>query len=62
MLLTKKKKKLFLLITKKTVIARKIIFFRKHKYFNFFLMLPIRFRYIEPFLRNYDLKKRLQKF
>ena len=27
-----------------------------------FRMLPIRFRYIYPFMRNYDLKKRLTKF
>ena len=50
----------FLLITKE---PRKLeIFFRNIGIFILFWMLPIGFRYIYPFSRNNNLKKRLKNF
>ena len=47
---------------KRTVIARKFIFLENIVMLILLRMLPILFRYIEPLSRNYDLKRRLNKF
>ena len=43
---------------KRTVIARKLFLLENIGISILFRMLSIRFRYIEPFSRNYDLKKK----
>ena len=46
----------------RTVIARKLFFLENIGILSPFRMLPIRFRYMETFSKNYDLEKRLKKF
>ena len=46
---------------KRTVIARKLFFLENIGNLILFWMLYIPFRYIEPFSRNYDLKKKVKK-
>ena len=43
------------------VIVRKVIFLENIGILILFRMQPIRFRYIEPFSRNYNLKKSEKK-
>ena len=47
---------------RRIVIAKNIFIMENIDILILFRMLPIRFRYIEPFSRNYDLKIRLKKF
>ena len=51
----------FLVNNVRTVIARKLFVLENIGLFIPFRMLPIRFRYIEPFWWYYDLKKKVKK-